>query len=486
MINDVVRVRFAPSPTGYLHVGGLRTALYNYLFAKHNNGIFVLRIEDTDRNRYVEGTVENLISTMNWAGLDYDEGPEIGGEYGPYFQSQRLEIYNKHVNELIEKGNAYRCFCSAERIQKLREEQQVQKLQAKYDKHCLNLTKEEIENKIQAGEQYVIRLNVPANQRIIIEDIVRGNVEFNSDTVDDQILIKSDGFPTYHLANVVDDHLMKITHVIRGEEWLSSTPKHVLLYDYFEWEKPNFAHLPLLLNPDKSKLSKRQGDVAVEDYQKKGYLKEALINFVALLGWNAGDDVEIYEMEQLIEKFSLERVNKAGAVFNVEKLDWLNFEHLKKKPNAEILIMLKEELKHSKYAEINFSDEYLLNVIDSMQERVNFVKEFIDKSFYYFESPTEFDEKVIQKSWKEYTPQQLTELRSAFEILENPNKEDFENALRSTAEKLNVGAGKLIHPLRLAVSGTGQGPGLFDLLFTLGKEEVIKRINNALEIIKPN
>ncbi len=486
MINDVVRVRFAPSPTGYLHVGGLRTALYNYLFAKHNNGVFVLRIEDTDRNRYVEGAVENLISTMKWNGLGYDEGPEVGGEYGPYFQSQRLEIYNKHVNELIAKGNAYRCFCSAERIQKLREEQQVQKLQAKYDKHCLNLTKEEIENKIQAGEQFVIRLNVPANQRIIIEDIVRGNVEFNSDTVDDQILIKSDGFPTYHLANVVDDHLMKITHVIRGEEWLSSTPKHVLLYDFLGWEKPKFAHLPLLLNPDKSKLSKRQGDVAVEDYQKKGYLKEALINFVALLGWNAGDDVEIYEIEQLIEKFSLERVNKAGAVFNVEKLDWLNFEHLKKKPNAEILIMLKEELKHSKYAEINFSDEYLLNVIDSMKERVNFVKEFIDKSFYYFESPTEFDEKVIQKSWKEDTPQQLTELRSAFEKIDNPKKEDFENALRSTAEKLNVGAGKLIHPLRLAVSGTGQGPGLFDLLYTLGKEEVIKRINTALETIKPN
>lgn len=486
MINDVVRVRFAPSPTGYLHVGGLRTALYNYLFAKHNKGIFVLRIEDTDRNRYVEGAVENLISTMNWAGLDYDEGPEIGGEYGPYFQSQRLVIYNKHVNELIEKGDAYRCFCSTERIHKLREKQQVQKLQAKYDKHCLNLTKEEIEQKMQAGQQYVIRLNVPANQRIIIEDIVRGNVEFNSDTVDDQILIKSDGFPTYHLANVVDDHLMKITHVIRGEEWLTSTPKHVLLYDFFEWERPKFAHLPLLLNPDKSKLSKRQGDVAVEDYQKKGYLKEALINFVALLGWNAGDDVEIYEMEQLIEYFSLERVNKAGAVFNVEKLDWLNFEHLKKKPNEEILIMLKEELKNSKYAEKIFPDEYLLNVIDSMKERVNFVKEIIEKSFYYLESPTEFDEKVIQKSWKEYTPQQLTELRSAFEILENPNKEDFENALRSTAEKLNVGAGKLIHPLRLAVSGTGQGPGLFDLLYTLGKEEVIKRINTALETIKPN
>ncbi len=486
MISDAVRVRFAPSPTGYLHIGGLRTALYNYLFAKHNNGKFILRIEDTDRNRYVEGAIDNLIKTMKWVGLYFDEGPEVGGDYGPYFQSQRLEIYNKYVNELISRGHAYRCFCSAERIQKLREDQQVQKLQAKYDKQCLGLTREEVQQKIQSGEQYVIRLNVPINSRIIIEDIVRGQVEFNSDTVDDQILIKSDGFPTYHLANVVDDHLMKITHVIRGEEWLSSTPKHVLLYDFLEWERPKFAHLPLLLNPDKSKLSKRQGDVAVEDYQKKGYLKEALINFVALLGWNAGDDVELYQMEQLIENFSLERVNKAGAVFNVEKLNWLNFEHIKNKSNEEILIMLKEELKNSIYAEKKFSDEYLLNVIESMKERVIFVKEFIEKSFYYFEEPKEYDQSVIQKRWKEDTPHQLAELRSAFEKLENPDKEDFENELRSTAEKLNIGAGILIHPLRLAVSGTGQGPGLFDLLFTLGKEEVIKRINTALETIKPN
>ena len=277
MISEEVRVRFAPSPTGYLHVGGLRTALYNYLFARHNNGKFILRVEDTDQNRYVEGAVENLIKTLKWVGLNYDEGPEVGGNFGPYFQSERLSIYKDHIDQLIEKGHAYPCFCSTERIQKLRAQQQSQKLQAKYDKHCLSLSKDEIKQKIADGEPYVIRLNVPANERIIIDDIVRGQVDFNSDIVDDQILIKSDGFPTYHLANVVDDHLMKITHVIRGEEWLSSTPKHVLLYDFFEWERPQFAHLPLLLNADKSKLSKRQGDVAVEDYQQKGYLKEALI-----------------------------------------------------------------------------------------------------------------------------------------------------------------------------------------------------------------
>lgn len=486
MISEDVRVRFAPSPTGYLHVGGLRTALYNYLFARHNNGKFILRIEDTDRNRFVEGAVESLIKTMNWAGLEFDEGPDVGGDFGPYFQSERLDTYNKHVNELIENGHAYRCFCSAERIQKLRDEQQAQKLQAKYDKHCLSLTKDEVNKKLEAGETFVIRLNVPPSERILFDDIVRGQVDFNSDTVDDQILVKSDGYPTYHLANVVDDHLMKITHVIRGEEWLSSTPKHVLLYDFFGWKRPKLAHLPLLLNPDKSKLSKRQGDVAVEDYQKKGYLKEALINFVALLGWNAGDDVEYYEMEQLIEKFSLERVNKAGAVFNVEKLDWLNFEHLKNKDNREILDMLREEIKNSKYTGQDYSDEFLLNVIESMKERVTFVSEFITKSFYYFEAPTEYDEKTLKKRWKEDSPELLTKLRDEFEKMENPTKEDFETALKGLAEELDVGLGKLIHPVRLAVSGVGQGPGVFDLLYTIGKDEVIKRINTALEKIKVN
>lgn len=487
-----IRVRFAPSPTGYLHVGGLRTALYNYLFARKNNGKFILRIEDTDRNRYVEGAVENLIAALKWCGLNYDEGPEIGGEYGPYFQSQRLDIYNKHVLELLREGKAYYCFCTPERLEKLREEQQKQKLpQAKYDKHCLALNKAEIENNLKNSVPHVIRLNVEQNKKIVFNDIVRERVEFDSSNVDDQVLIKSDGYPTYHLANVIDDHLMQISHVIRGEEWLSSTPKHVLLYDAFKWERPIFAHLPLLLNADRSKLSKRQGDVAVEDYKAKGFLKDALVNFVALLGWNAGDDKEFYYMNELIDSFSLERVNKSGAVFDIEKLNWLNAEHLRKKDNNEILSMLKEIISNSNFANSegdltphNFSDEYLLLVIAAMKERVSFVQEYLTKSLYFFETPKEYEESAVAKNWKPETPEQLRKLRDSFSLLNNPLKEDYEHTLANVAEELNVGKGKLIHPLRLAVSGTSTGPGMFDLLFILGKDQVIKRIDAALVRIK--
>lgn len=476
-----IRVRFAPSPTGYLHVGGLRTALYNYLFAKKNNGKFILRIEDTDRNRYVEGAVENLVKALKWAGLEYDEGPDVEGAYGPYMQSQRLDIYKKYADELIEKGSAYHCFCTPERLQELRAEQEKQKLpQAKYDKHCLSLSKNEIKEKLESRIPYVVRLNVVPNQKIIFDDIIRERVEFESNNVDDQVLIKSDGFPTYHLANVVDDHLMEISHVIRGEEWLSSTPKHVLLYDAFGWERPHFAHLPLLLNPDKSKLSKRQGDVAVEDYRDKGYLKDALINFVALLGWNAGDDQEFYYMDGLIEKFSLERVNKAGAVFDLQKLNWLNAEHLRKLSNEEILPLLKEEIKTSQYEELNLDDNYLLNIIAAMKERVGFVKEFITNCEYFYTAPTEYEQKSVEKNWNTETPEQMKKLLEKFSILVAPSKEDYEHALTQTAEELNIGKGKLIHPLRLAVSGQSTGPGMFDLLFILRKEEVIKRINSAI------
>ncbi|MBS3944720.1 MAG: glutamate--tRNA ligase [Melioribacter sp.] len=479
-----IRVRFAPSPTGYLHVGGLRTALYNYLYAKKNNGKFILRIEDTDRNRYVEGAVENLTAALNWAGLDYNEGPDIGGNYGPYMQSQRLEIYKKHADELIAKGEAYYCFCSAERLQKLREEQEKQKLpQAKYDKHCLSLSKTEIEQNLKNNLPYVIRLNVKPNQKIIFDDIIRDRVEFDSNNVDDQVLIKSDGYPTYHLANVVDDHLMEISHVIRGEEWLSSTPKHVLLYDAFKWERPKFAHLPLLLNPDKSKLSKRQGDVAVEDYRDKGYLKEALINFVALLGWNAGDDKEFYYMNELIEKFSLDRVNKAGAVFDIQKLNWLNAEHLRKMHDDDILKLLKKEILNSQFSTLNLPDNYLFQIITAMKERVAFVKEFITTCQYFYTPTTEYEQKSVEKNWKPETPEHLRKLIDEFKLLDNPSKEDFEHAFGKTAEQLGIGKGKLIHPLRLAVSGQSTGPGMFDLLFILGKDEVIKRIEKAIEVL---
>jgi len=484
MINQIPRVRFAPSPTGYLHVGGLRTALYNYLFAKKTNGTFVLRIEDTDRNRYVEGAVDNLIKALKWAGLNFDEGPEVGGDYGPYMQSQRLDIYKKYADELILKGKAYYCFCTPERLKSLKEEQEKQKLpQTKYDKHCLHLTEEEVEKNLASDVSKVIRLNVEQNYTIKFDDVIREHVEFESNNVDDQVLIKSDGFPTYHLANVVDDHLMKITHVIRGEEWLSSTPKHVLLYDAFGWERPIFAHLPLLLNPDRSKLSKRQGDVAVEDYREKGFLKDALVNFVALLGWNAGDDKEFYYMEELINNFSLERVNKAGAVFDLQKLNWLNAEHLRKKSNLELVSLLKDEIQKSKFNNQNYSDNYLALVIEAMKERVSFVKEFIDTCSYFFEAPIEYEQKSIEKNWNPETPEQLKKLKIEFSTLNNPTKEDFEHTLSKVSEELNVGKGKLIHPLRLAVSGQSTGPGMFDLLFILGKDEVVKRIEVAIRRI---
>ncbi len=485
MINETPRVRFAPSPTGYLHVGGLRTALYNYLFAKKNNGTFILRIEDTDRNRYVEGAVENLIKALKWAGLNFDEGPEVGGDYGPYMQSQRLDIYKKYADELISKGKAYYCFCTPERLKTLKEEQEKQKLpQTKYDKHCLHLSQDEVEKNLKAGIPKVVRLNVMQNHTIKFDDVIREHVEFESNNIDDQVLIKSDGYPTYHLANVVDDHLMKITHVIRGEEWLSSTPKHVLLYDAFGWERPVFAHLPLLLNPDRSKLSKRQGDVAVEDYRDKGFLKEALINFVALLGWNAGDDKEFYYMDELINSFSLERVNKSGAVFDLQKLHWLNAEYLRKKSVAELLEMLKTEILKSKFNNHNYSDDFLTLIIEAMKERVSFIKEFIDTCPYFYEAPTEYEQKAVEKNWKPETPEHLEKLKEEFVSLNNPTKEDFEHSLTKISEKINIGKGKLIHPLRLAVSGQSTGPGIFDLLFILGKDEAIKRIETALEKIK--
>ncbi len=484
MSSDMVRVRFAPSPTGFLHVGGLRTALFNFLFARNSGGVFVLRIEDTDRARYVEGAVDNLISTLRWAGLDYDEGPGAGGDFGPYVQSERLSIYNEHIDLLIKSGAAYRCFCTPERLEAMRKELSAKKLQPKYDRTCLRLSAKEIEDNLAAGKPFVVRLKVPDDTTIRFSDIIRGDVEFASERVDDQVLLKSDGYPTYHLANVVDDHHMKISHVIRGEEWLSSTPKHVLLYKAFGWELPQFAHLPLLLNPDKSKLSKRQGDVAVEDYRDKGYLREALVNFIALLGWNPGDEREIFSLEGLEKEFSLEKVNKSGAVFNVEKLNWLNFQHLRNRPETEVLSMLKEHLTKSSIDFSQLSDEYLIEVIAAMRERVSFVKDFTEKSPYFFKAPAEFDAAVVKKRWKPKSADYLKTLCSEFEKLEKPQKTDYEEVLHRTAESLQVGNGQLIHPLRLAVSGMGEGPGLFDILNIIGKEEIIRRINTAVERIK--
>jgi glutamyl-tRNA synthetase len=482
-----IRVRFAPSPTGYLHVGGLRTALYNYLFARRNAGACILRIEDTDRTRHVEGAVENMIETLKWSGVKFDEGPGIDGKYGPYVQSQRLGIYSKHVDMLLEKRKAYRCFCASERLEKMRKKQEKMKVSPKYDRHCLTLTEKEIQHNLSQKIPFVVRMKIPDNTTVVVEDAIRGKVEFGSDILDDQILLKSDGYPTYHLANVVDDHLMEISHVIRGEEWLSSTPKHVLLYQYFEWRLPMFAHLPLILNPDKSKLSKRQGDVAVEDYRAKGYLKEAIVNFIAFLGWNPGNEREMFTLEELEKEFSLDRVGKAGAVFNIEKLNWLNGQYLRMKPAHEIVAMLKEYLAASKrFNGQHFDDKYLSKVIEVMRERATFVKDFVEKCPYLYEPPKEYDATVIKKRWKPESSNHLHKLAGEFSILSNPRKEDYEAALHRAALSLKVHHGDLIHPLRLAVSGMGVGPGLYDILFILGKDEVIRRITKARETIKPH
>ncbi|MDP4231243.1 MAG: glutamate--tRNA ligase, partial [Bacteroidota bacterium] len=397
----------------------------------------------------------------------------------PYTQSERTELYRKYSDQLIKNGKAYPCFCTAERLDEVRKKMQAAGQPPMYDRHCRNLTEEEIEVKMEEGIPHVVRLRVPLGETITFNDLVRGDVSFDSKTIDDQVLLKSDGFPTYHLANVVDDYLMKITHVIRGEEWLSSTPKHVLLYRAFGWEEamPKFAHLPLLLNPDRSKLSKRQGDVAVEDFRDKGYLPDALINFVALLGWNPSATEEIYSMDDLIKSFDLEKVNKAGAVFGKEKLDWMNSEYIRMKTPDELLALVKPIAKERG---IDVGDDYLKTVIRLMQERARSTFDFIDFASYFFKAPTEFDEKSKAKNWTAEAKERMAELLPQFLSIGEWTHGSIEGVVRSYAEAKSISAGKLIHPLRLAVSGVGMGPGLFEMLEVIGKDEVCKRLQYAL------
>jgi len=456
-------------------VGSLRTALYNYLFARRNKGVFVLRIEDTDQKRYVEGAVENLVATMKWAGLDYDEGPGKGGGCGPYVQSERTDLYRRYASELVEKGFAYPCFCTSERLDVMRKAQEARKLpNIMYDRACLELSAGEAAKRIAGGEPHTVRLKVPRERSVVIDDIVRGIVTFAGETIDDQVLLKSDSFPTYHLANVVDDHLMGITHVIRGEEWLTSTPKHVLLYEFFGWEPPRFAHLPLLLNPDRSKLSKRQGDVAVEDYRVKGYEPQALVNFVALLGWNPGDEREVFTLEELAGEFSLERVGKAGAVFDVSKLNWINGMHLRRLTDEELLARLAACL--AERGEEPPPSDYLRKVVGMMKERVTFVHEMRTVSSYFFEEPAEFEPEGVKKQWKGDAPALVSEFRERLQKLDDFSVEKIEAALRAMAEERGISAGKIIHPVRLVLSGKTTGPGLFELMEALGRETCVKRM----------
>ena len=524
----MIRTRFAPSPTGYLHVGGLRTALYSYLFAKKNGGQFLLRIEDTDQERYIEGAIVGLIDTLNAMGITYDEGPLSDGtekgEKGPYTQSLRTDLYRKHAVELIEKGHAYRCFCSKERLEEMRENQMKNKQAPMYDRQCLKLTKEEIEANLNKGEKFVIRQKIPRIS-IKFKDLVRGQMEFNGATVDDQVLIKSDNFPTYHLANVVDDHFMEITHVIRGEEWLPSTPKHIALYEAFGWTPPQFAHLPLLLNADKSKLSKRQGDVAVEDYLKKGYLKEAIINFVAFLGWNpgGGETREIFTLKELCDIFSLDKVHKAGAVFNLEKLDWFNWQWQKEIYNKKLTNFAQElentvEItsdnkgqQHYKFQNpenekkfITFRGEQLVEICSAvLPEKLQDNKEKLYKALitieekvlkapketaqnieFYFTQPAYNKELLTHEKMGVDLKQALESVKRAFTDLSEVNTWtllEIQNALTKSVTTLEVKNGQVFWPVRAALSGLDFSPGVFEIAWALGKEETLNRLKLTIE-----
>ncbi|MFH0852182.1 MAG: glutamate--tRNA ligase [bacterium] len=508
--NSPIRTRFAPSPTGYLHIGGLRTALYSYLLAKQAGGQFVLRLEDTDIERFVEGAAEAIYSGLKWAGLNYDEGPDVDGPFGPYVQSQRLELYKKYADQLVKDGHAYYCFCTPETLEQMRAEQTAAKQAPKYDRRCLGLSADEIQSRLKNNEPHVIRMKIPENRVIEFNDLVRGDVKYNTNELDDQVLLKSDGYPTYHLAVVVDDHLMQISHVTRTEEWLPSTPKHILLYEYFGWEPPRWAHLPLLLNQDKSKMSKRKGDMALENYIEKGYLPQAMINFLAFLGWNPGLEKEIYSMEELLKDFSLEKVHKAGAVFNLEKLNWYNQYYMRQLDLNKLAKMLIPYLTGNgllvpifdhdfdiaamkgpfvvKDYEINatkekISFEFIKKAVALERERARTLSEIGESVAFFFVLP-EYGKELLR--WKDTDDEQtLNALKKLQEVLQNISEKDFkkenlEQVIMPEAQKL-PNRGLMLWPMRAALSGQTASPGPFEIAAALGKEKTLARINKAIK-----
>lgn len=461
-----INVRFAPSPTGFLHLGGLRTALYSYCFTKKNGGKIFLRIEDTDRSRFVKGSIENIVSVLNKMEIHFDGATTI--------QSQRLTIYQKYAKELVKKGAAYYCFCNKETLQNMRDNQRKNNLPIKYDKRCKNLSKEKIKDNLNKGIPYVIRLSIPEKVIFTVDDIIRGRCSFDSSQIDEQIILKSDGFPTYHLAVVVDDHLMKISHVIRGEEWLSSTPKHILLYQQFGWKVPIWAHLPLILNKDKSKLSKREGDFSVEGYLKKGYIKECLLNYVALLGWHPKGDEEVFSLKQMTECFSLSDVNKAGAVFDIKKLNWMNGVYLRNLKMDNFIELIKPYFKIKK---IDISDKTkFLKVARFVKERISLLPEIIEisKVFYSDISFSQKDLKMLKnnKSKKVFS----------YYIKNLKEKDSLETFVQKSIEETGIRGRDYFFSLRLALYGNTSGPHIPEIIDILGYKETIKRLTFALNI----
>lgn len=499
-----VRVRFAPSPTGPLHMGGVRTALYNYLFAKKHGGDFILRIEDTDQTRYVPGAEQYIIDALTWCDIKFDEGVHVGGPDAPYRQSERKAMYKQYAMQLIESGHAYYAFDTPEELEEMRERLKASNVASpQYNyitresmKNSLSLAQDEVQRRLDAGDPYVIRIKIPRKEEIRVTDMIRGNVLVHSSQMDDKVLFKSDGMPTYHLANVVDDYLMKISHVIRGEEWLPSAPLHVLLYRYLGWEEvmPQFAHLPLLLKPDgNGKLSKRDGDrlgfpvfplewkdpfsgEISSGYREKGYFPEAFINMLALLGWNPGTNQEIFSLDELVEAFSVERISKSGAKFDAAKTKWFNQQYLRAKDDKSLAEIFDKELKSKG---INFDFNYVQSVCSLIKEKAQFITEFWSLSSYFFEEPTEYDLDIVKKKWKDQIPAFIETFAQKLESVADFNAVEIENVFKALAESMGISAGSIMQIFRVALSGQGAGPAIFEMTALLGKEKVISRLQKA-------
>lgn len=481
---DQIRLRFAPSPTGFLHIGNLRSALFGYFLAKSMGGDFILRIEDTDQKREVEGATKSLLDVLSWVGVEFSEGPHIGGDCGPYVQTQRIEIYQKYIKELLDKGEAYHCFCSAERLDEMRQKQQENKEAPKYDQHCRDLSQEEIEKKIKNGEPYVIRQKMPINCCVEVYDELRGKIVFKSEDLDDHVLIKSNGIPTYQFANIVDDHLMKISHVTRGDEWLASFPKNALLYKSFGWQMPKYIHLPLILNKGGGKLSKRQGDVFVEDYRTKGYLPEAIVNFCALLGWHPKDDQEILSMSEIINKFSLEGMGVSPAVFDLEKLDYLNGHYIRQKSISDLVALCKPYLMKEGLVNEQTKNEDLYKVIEISQERLKKLEDITSISYYLLIDDLVYDEGLL--IWKNLTLEEVkNNLKETYKVLqnieaENWTKDNLEKIIFSWLKESDKKNGDYLWPLRVSLSGQKNSPNPFELAYALGKNKSLERIKKAI------
>ena len=501
-MSSPVRVRFAPSPTGPLHIGGVRTALFNYLFAKKNGGTFVLRIEDTDQNRYVEGAESYIVEALNWCGIPFDEGPGKDGGFGPYRQSERKAHYEKYAQELIEKDFAYYAFDTPEHLDLHRKDHEAKGKTFIYNWHnrlkldnSLSLDEESTKAKLASGAPYVVRFKTPQDQQLVLKDIVRGTIEIDTNILDDKILFKSDGMPTYHLANIVDDHLMQISHVIRGEEWLPSLALHCLLYDAFDWERPKFAHLPLIMKPTgKGKLSKRDGEKGgfpifplawntSEGYKDEGYFPEAVINFLALLGWNPGTEQELFSLGDLVKTFGLERVNKSGARFDPEKNRWFNQQWLQRKSDSELAGMLLPLLNANDVPESLKTKERLLSIVPLLKERASFVSDFWELGQFFFVDPKDYNEKAVKKQWKPDTAELMENISSLIAKVEPFMAESLQVPIKNYINQNELSFGKIMAPLRLAMVGDVKGPDLFATMALIGKEACLARIARAISVL---